>query len=229
MNKRIQHLLALNVIELSKGTHNEHVVHNIEKGKITEEEAVSHIQMIKDIIDSGVSIITPVEYKDKVSILMNHVFFNDNSKNIVEFFTSKLTKEDVSNLTSDMVRDIYESSDNNIKLLDKFFQLGFYFKQGEFNEIDKAISGDIEFFELCMQVKTDFKFSYKYEDDLSLDQILSEDIEYVKNSNYQDNKLQKRESLLSFLKKAREVEELKDNLENQLPNSQQSNFPNKKI
>jgi hypothetical protein len=229
MDKQLQHLLALNVIELSNGKHNDQVIYDIKNGKFTDEEAVSNFDMIKKIIDSGVSVITPIDYKDKLSTLMDHVLFNDNSNEMVEYFASKLTKEDISKLSTDMMRDIYEASSNNSSLLERFFKLDFDFQQGKFNEVDRAMSGNIEFFELCMQMKPDFKFSFKYEDGLTLDEILFEDIESCKNSNYQDPSLKKRECLLLFLKKARESEELKDNLESQLPNSTKNNYQPKKI
>lgn len=231
MNNIMKTILAKQVIEVSATsiTFSDYILHELKSGKIIESESFTGLQVMKEIIEGGLPLILPVEYKNKIATLMEHVLSNVNSDEVIDYFISKLTKEDVSNLTQEMIRDIYEASSHSNSLLDKFFNLDFNFKQGEFNELDRAMSGDIEFFELCIQAKTDFKFTFKYDEGLTLDQYLAEDIEACKKSTYKDPVIKERESLHLFLKKAREIEELKDNLDKNLNNKISASSLMKKI
>jgi hypothetical protein len=220
MNKLIELSLAKEIIELSSKntTSKEYVIRHIEKGNIIEDDAVSGLSIIKELMGAGVSPIVPIEYKDKIASLLEHVADNAYDQSVTLYIIDNLTKDDFNKLSPSTIENIYSATDSNCEILEKFFNLGFDFKQGEFNEVDKALNSDIGFFELCLRFKTNFKFNHKY-DDLFLDEHITEDLEYMKKNNssyFSANTLKSQEGLILFLKKARETEELKDNLSTEL-------------
>lgn len=226
MNKAIEVIVAQGILKVLGS---EEVIYSLKNGKVVEEELIDNFKLLTEAIDNGLSLILPVRHKDTISSFLDHLLYEDNSKKMIDYICSKLTKEDVSNLSVEMVNDIYKSSDNNIELLEKFFLLGFDFKQGQFDEYNKVVSADIGFFELCIQIKPDFKFSFKYEDNLTLDELLLEEISYCKDANQHPDTIKNKESLYTFLKKIRQAEELRDDLNNNLSNNHNPSNPTKKI
>lgn len=225
MNKLIELALAKEIIELSSKntTSKEYVIRHMDKGNVIEDDAVTGISMIKELLGAGVSPIVVIEYKDKIASLLEHVAENAYDQSTTLFIINQLTSQDFKNLNLKQIESIYSSSDNNPEIIEKFFNLGFDFKQGEFNEVDKALNFDLSFFEVCLQFKPDFKFNFKY-DNLFLDEHLVEDMEYMKNNNssfYTQSSIKKQEGLLAFLVKARETEALKDKLTSELPTKEQ--------
>lgn len=216
MNKLIELALAREVIYMSQksGKWKDNVIYSLNNGEPKEEAAYSGLEMIETIMKEGVSPIVVVEYQDKAKTLLEHVVENASDNKTINYFIDLMKSEHLSQLNIDTINRIYNFEQDSTTL-EKFFKLGFDFKQGTFEELDKALSGDISFFELCMNYKSDFKFSFKYSDGMTLDQLLEEDIEYLKKNGNRDD-ISKQENLLCFLKKAREVEELKDGLETSL-------------
>lgn len=216
MNPIIENALAQQVIALAEkgGKYKDNVLYSLSKQVIVEDSAHSNQEAIKKIMEEGISPILIVNYKDKVCPLIEHVFSSSNDKTITEFFCSLLTPNHIKELPISSIQNLYYLN-NEPDFVEQLFKLGFDFKQGQFEEVDKALYGDLSFFEICMTYKKDFKFSHKYDDNLTLDQLLEEDIHYLKKQNPNED-IEKRESLLLFLKKARSIEELKDNLNNTL-------------
>ena len=228
MKESIQVILAKGLLQmLSEGTGE--IIHQLKNRKIIEKSFIEPLELVKDAIDNGLPLTLPISLKNTESVLLEHILYNDSSKEMIDYVCSKLTKEDVENMSVEMVNDIYKSSDNNINLLEIFFMLGFDFQQGKFEEYGKALSGDISFFELCLQIKPDFKFTFLYEDNLTLDELLMEEIEDCKSLGHSANSLKNKESLYTFLKKVRQAEELRDDLNNNLSNNNNPSNPTRKI
>ncbi len=214
-------VLAKEVAEIAEksGKDKEYVVYDLSNKSISEEGAYSGIEIIREIMSQGLSPLVVINYNNKIGTLFEHICKNSKNESTIDYFLSLIKREDVEKLSSVMVDKIFELSEDysNSKLMESFFKLGFNFQQGKFNEIDKALSGNINFFEICMDYKKDFKFSFKYpqEDNKCLDEILAEDIDYCKKNGISDLS-GLRDGLLVFLIKARQKEELKDSLQNNL-------------
>lgn len=230
MTNAMKVIIAQGILQtLASG--NEEIVYKLKNGEIIEEELIDNFKLVKEAVDNGLSLTLPVRHRSTISSFIDHLLFEEHSNQMIDYICSKLTTEDVSNLSAEMVDHIYSSSNNNIDLLEKFFSLGFDFKQGQFDEYGKIVSSDIRFFELCLQMKSDFKFSFKYPsyENLTLDELLLEEIEYSKKANQHPDNIKNKESLYTFLKKARESEEWRDDLNNNLFNNNNSSNTIKKI
>ncbi len=216
MNPIIESALAQQVIALAEkgGKYKDNVLYSLSDKEFIENSAYSNQEAIQIIMQEGISPILIINYKDKICPLIEHVFSSSNDKAITDFFCSLLTPNHIKELPISSIQNLYYLNDEP-DFVEKLFKLGFDFKQGSFEEVDKALYGDLNFFEACMAYKKDFKFSHKYDDNLTLDELLKEDIHYLK-TQHPNTDIDKRESLLLFLKKARSIEELKDNLNNNL-------------
>jgi hypothetical protein len=228
MKESIQIILAKGLLQMLSEDEGE-IIHQLKDRKIIENGFIEPLQLVKDAIDNGLPLTLPIKFKNTESILLEHILYSDSSKEMIDYVCSKLTKEDVENMSVEMVNDIYKSADNNINLLERFFMLGFDFPQGKFEEYGKIISGDISFFELCLQMKPDFKFTFLYEDNLTLDELLIEEIADCKSHGHSANSIKNKESLYDFLKKVRQAEELRDELNINLTNNHNSYNPTRKI
>jgi hypothetical protein len=221
MNKLMELVLAKEVAEIAERSskNKDYVVYELSNKLISEEGAYSGIEIIREIMSQGVSPLVVINYNNKIGTLFEHICKSSKSESTIDYFLSLIKKEDVERLSSSMVDKIFELSEDytNSKLMESFFKLGFNFQQGTLNEIDKALVGNINFFEICMEYKKDFKFSFKYpqENNRCLDEILAEDIDYCKKNGISEF-TGLREGLLIFLTKARQKEELKNSLENNL-------------
>jgi len=237
MNRLIEFSLAQQVIQIASQstTIKNYSIYDVEDKKILKRDTFTGFDIIKEIMESGLSPVAVVEYKEKVATVIEHIFENAYDSEVKNYFISVLTKNDVSKLTQKAVQNLYDYSNNDIGLLETLFKLGFDFKQGSFNEVEKALDGDLSFFEFCLTNKPDFKFSFLYKGGLNnermfLDEILKEDIDYCKNNNIAINNYlsKKRENLFVFLKKTRESEELRNKLQTELVNRSIS-IPRNKI
>jgi hypothetical protein len=204
-------------------------IYELKDGKIFEKRFIDPFQLVKDAVDGGLPLLLPIEFNDTQSVFLDFLVFYDGSARMIDYVCSKLTKEDISNLSVEMINDIYRSSGNNIKLLETFFLLGFDFIQGQFYEYDKAMVCDTDFFELCLKMKPDFQFTFLYEDELTLDELLIEEISYCKDANRPKNEIETKQNFYNFLKKIRQSEELKNELNNNLHNHKSLSNKIKKI
>jgi len=91
------------------------------------------------------------------------------------------------------------------------FELGFDFKQGNFDEESKATSGDLDFFECCICFKEDFDFSFKYSD-WTLNECIKDEINYRRKNN-QLSKISGLELLDNFIEKAALKQNFEDKFE----------------
>jgi hypothetical protein len=215
MNYAIQLILAQGIIkQLSESS--AIAIHELKNGKIQEKGIIDNFWLVQQAVDAGLPLLLPIEFNDRQSVFVDFLICYDNSEKMIDYVCSKLTKEDISNLSGEMVNDIYRSSEHNIKLLETFFLLGFDFIQGKFYEYDKAMVCDIGFFELCLKMKPDFQFTFLYEDELTLDELMFEEISYCKDANRPKNEIEKKQNLYNFLKKVKQSEELKNELDNNL-------------
>lgn len=234
MNKLIILALSQQIINYTKSKDKTYILSTFFEKKIIEEELVYKRSIIQEILDLGISPLTVVEDNGKNALLLEHVAEYDFSLEILNLLINKLTKEEVKQLTPKIINNIYEKTDYNIKILEFFFENGFDFQQGEFNEVDKVLNTDIGFFELCLKYKKDFSFLYLYEDNYSLDQILAEDIKDIKKTQQSHNPIylqqnKDRESLLFFLNQVKKIEQLKNDLSDNLLGKEQESKKNFKI
>jgi len=222
---------------LAKGIINSYIeknetIYELKRGKIVEKGLVNTFNLLENLLKNKLSLLISFEIKEYASepyTFMEHLIRLDGSPKLIQLICSNLTKEDVSQLNSEIVNRCYSHSENSIPLLEKLFQLGFDFEQGKFDEVNKAIQGDIEFFELCHQIKPNFKFGFKYDENATLDEILKDEVEYEKSNHGYPEIIKKKESLCAFLKKAREVEELKENLNQNLTTNSSTSPTIKKV
>ncbi len=233
MNKIIEQSLAREIIRLSEESgHNLYCFYELnKKEEIVQTEAYSVIAAIKEILEQGVSISTIVEFKTKrgnqVDSLIKAVFDNTTDNKILGLFFNKMTEENLKELTIKDIGSIYNNCPDRDYFLTKIFSLGFDFKQGQFDEVERAMELDFSFFEACLKYKKDFSFAFKYEDGMTLDLLVTEEAKYLKeNKIHSDNKI---DGFIDFLKKAKDMELLKDSLTNQLSNSNKENKVIKKL
>ena len=230
MNKNIELALATQVYQLVSANKSSftYPTYTQTKDGIKEDGSINCVELIKEIMNSGVSPITVLDLSYEKRPLIFHVFSNTGNTEILEIFIDSLKKEHIDNLDQPTLRKMYNSisvddyAGASGKLLRKYFELGFDFQQGTFGEEFKAESGNKEFFEICMLYKKDFKFDFKYKE-YYLDELVKEDLDCLKPS---DPEYKTKENLMMFLKKAREVYALKNSLEEDLPaNTSKSNKP----
>jgi hypothetical protein len=228
MNKNIELALATQVYQLvsANKASTTYPTYTQTKDGIKEDGSVNCVELIKEIMNSGVSPITVLDLSYEKRPLIFHVFSNTAHTKILEIFIDALQKEHLDNLDQSTLKKMYNSINVDDyagvsgKLLRKYFELGFDFEQGTFSEDYKAEGGNQEFFEICMHYKKDFKFDFKYKE-YYLDELVKEDLECLKPS---DPEYKTKENLMIFLKKAREVYGLRDSLEEDLPaNTSKSN------
>jgi hypothetical protein len=229
MNKIINQSIAQEIFR-TVSSYSSFYLYEKKENKLIVAKEVDSIVAIKEMLDYGISVCSIIEEKqgepDTAKPLINAVFsetLNDSLKNL---FLNRLTQEDYFNLSLKELNNLYENYENKEEILDKYFSFGFDFKQGYFDEVDKALSGDFVFFEYCLKYKKDFDFSFKYEDSLTLDEIIKEEIDYLKEKQKPSNKL---EGVLTFFKKAKETQILEKNLQSTLNVKKEDNasFKNK--
>lgn len=220
MNKYIELALATEVLQLvSRNKSSSNFATYIQtKDGIKDNGAVNCVELIKEIMDSGLSPITVIDTGYEKRPLIFHVFSNSSNTEIIEIFTESLKKEHLENLDQSTLRKMYNSisvddyAGVSGKLLKKYFELGFDFEQGTFGEHLKAEDNNKNFFEICINYKPNFRFDFKYKE-FYLDEIVKERLDCMKLS---DPDYKETEEMMVFLKKAREVLTLKRNLEEDL-------------
>lgn len=220
MNKYIELALATEVLQLvSKNRSSSNFTTYIQtKNGIKDDGLVNCVELIKEIMNSGVSPLTVIDNGYEKRPLIFHVFSNSSNTEIIEIFIESLKKEHLENLDQSTLRKMYNSISVDDyggvsgKLLKKYFELGFDFEQGTFGEEFKAESNNKDFFEICINYKPDFKFDFKYKG-FYLDELVKEQLDCIKPSNPE---YKEKEQMMLFLKKSREVLTLKRNLEEDL-------------
>ncbi len=229
MNKIINKAIAQEIFRTVSSYGSVFLYEKKENNLISTKE-IDAIDAIKEMLNYGISVCSIIEEKqgepDTAKPLINAVFNETLNNSIKILFLNRLTQKDYSNLSLKELNNLYENYENKEELLDKYFSFGFDFKQGSFDEVDKALSGDFVFFEYCLKYKKDFDFSFKYEDSLTLDEIIKEEIDYLLEKQKPSNKL---EGVLTFFKKARETQVLEKNLQSTLINKKEDavGFKNK--
>lgn len=221
MNKHIELALATQVYQLVSANKSSatYPTYTQTKDGIKEDGAINCVELIKEIMNSGISPITVIDASYEKRPLIFHVFSNTSNTEILEIFIDSLKKEHLINLDQSTIKKMYNSLNVDDyagvsgKYLRKIFELGFDFEQGTFSEDYKVENGNQEFFELCIIYKPNFKFDFKYKE-YYLDELAKEDLECLKPS---DPEYKRKENLMMFLKKAREVYSLKNSLEEDLP------------
>jgi hypothetical protein len=233
MDKYIEIALAKQVYDLiinQKYKSSEYPLYIQTKDGIKENDSINRIELIKKLMDVGISpivILDDVGYEKRP--LIWHVFADTRNTEIIELFIDSLKKEHVDNLDQLTLKKMYNtiSIDDYAKVSNKFlkkiFELGFDFKQGTFSEAHHAESGNQDFFEICLIYKKDFRLDFKYKE-YYLDEIVKEEIDCLSPS---DSEYKTKENLMIFLKKAREVYALKNNLEKDLPENTSKSNKNK--
>lgn len=220
MNKIIEQALIKELVSLSNNrAKDDYFIYSkneednsIVTSKISTKEAVSKI------LNSGISISTPLEVKyghtERIKPIIGIVLENSLDQEIIEMFISKIDANEIKKLTTEELDDVYQavSEENRPLLLEQLFKNGFDFLQGNFNETDKALDIDFSFFEACLKYKKDFSFSYKYEEELTLDQIIESEKEYFKKKNIAKYSSNKVDGFIEFLKKAKDSQTLKNEL-----------------
>ncbi len=229
MNKIISQSIAQEIFRIVS-SYSSFYLYEKKENKLIATKEIDSIEAIKEMLDYGISVCSLIEEKigdpDTAKPLINAVFNETLNNDIKNLFLNRLTKQDYSTLSLKELNNLYENYEDKEKLLDKYFSFGFDFKQGYFDEVEKALSGDFVFFEYCLKYKKDFCFSFQYEDSMTLDEIIKEEIGYLKEKQKPYNKL---EGVLTFFKKARETQMLEQNLQNSLNNKKEDNssFRNK--
>ena len=229
MNKIINKAVAQEIFRTVSSYGSVFLYEKKENNLISTKE-INAIDAIKEMLDYGISVCSIIEEKqgepDTAKPLINAVFNETLNNSLKNLFLNRLTQEDYFNLSLKELNNLYENYENKEEILDKYFSFGFDFKQGSFDEVDKALSGDFVFFEYCLKYKKDFDFSFQYEDSLTLDEIIKEEIDYLKEKQKPSNKL---EGVLTFFKKAKETQILEKNLQSTLNVKKEDNisFKNK--
>jgi hypothetical protein len=189
------------------------------KNGIKDDESINRIELIKKMMSLGVSPITVLDAGYEKRPLIWHVFSDTRNSEIIELFIDSLKKEHLDSLDQSTIKKMYNSisvddyAGVSSKYLKKIFEIGFDFEQGTFGEAHQAESGNQEFFEICMIYKKNFRFDFKYQE-YYLDEVVKEELDCLRLS---DPEYKTKENLMIFLKKAREVYTLKNNLEEDLP------------
>lgn len=237
MNKIIEQSLAKEVLALSnKRAKDDYILYSkndvdntVQTSKISNKEAISKI------LNFGISLSMPVEIEHrgdiKIKPLITLVMDNILDGEIIDLFLSKIDSKTVREMSVGEINDLYQAVEDEHKesLLDRLFNNGFDFKQGSFDETDKAINLDFVFFEYCLKYKKDFDFSYKYEEELTLDEIVEEEKEYFKEKKIAKYSSNRADSFVEFLKKVKESQNLKRDLKQHLIENQQNSKANFKI
>lgn len=231
MNKHIEIALATQVYQLVSANKSSPIYSTYIQTKdgIKDDGSIKGVDLIKEIMNSGVSPLTVVDGSCGKKALILHVFNNTSNTDILEIFLDSLNKEHLENLDQSTIKKMYNSisvddySGISGRYLRKIFELGFDFEQGTFSEHHKAENGNQEFFEICMLYKKDFRFDFKYKE-YYLDELVKEDLDCLKPTDYE---YKTKENLMIFLKKAREVYSLKKSLEEDLPANTNKSTKNK--
>lgn len=210
MNKEIQTLIAMQLIQQKDDiTLYEYTFNN----KIVEDKSLNILESLKLAIKEGLNIMLPLN-EEQVSpntsssysigsngiiTFIEKMVSNHDTKEIINFLYEQLTENDLKKAHPKFMKNMYSCfSDNGISMK-RMFELGFDFKQGDFDEEMKASSGDLDFFECCLCYKQDFDFEYKYNSDFTLREAVEEEINYKKENSRTVNK---EENLLNFIDKA---------------------------
>lgn len=219
MNKNLQTLLALQLISMSEDitthTYNSH-------NKVEEIERISVLNLLKEAINNGLDIMLPLDENDikekyqsgrdgKITFIEKMIANNDSEKEIVEYLINLLKEEDLKKVDMKFFQNIYNVTSENGISFRRMFELGFDFKQGNFDEESKATSGDLDFFECCICFKEDFDFSFKYSD-WTLNECIKDEINYRRKNN-QLSKISGLELLDNFIEKAALKQNFEDKFE----------------
>lgn len=208
MKKEIQTLVALQLISLKDSV----TIHDYRNNQMIEEKSMSIIDSLKIAIKEGLDIMLPLDEDQintgnhfsigtnrKITFIEKMMENQDHVKGVINFLYDNITKQDLEKAHPNFTSNIYASLNNSGISMKKMFELGFDFKQGNFDEESKASSGDLDFFECCLYYKKDFDFSYQYGGDFTLKEAVEDSIKY-KNENRMN--ASKEENLLNFIEKA---------------------------
>lgn len=219
MNKNLQTLLALQLISMSEDI-TTHTYNS--QNKVEEIERISVLNLLKEAINNGLDIMLPLDENDikekhqsgrdgKITFIEKMIANNDSEKEIVEYLINLLKKEDLKKVDMNFFQNIYNVTSENGISFRRMFELGFDFKQGNFDEEFKATSGDLDFFECCICFKEDFDFSFKYSD-WTLNECIKDEINYRRKNN-QLSKISGLELLDNFIEKAALKQNFEDKFE----------------
>jgi hypothetical protein len=223
MKKEIQTLVAMQLLSLR----NDITIYNYNNNKITEEKSLNIKSALEKAISEGLDIMLPLQenqvnenensiyyrgytyykgYEGKITFVEKMMENHNTDKDIINYLYEKITADDLKKSHPNFVKNIYEVLRQNGISMKKMFEIGFDFEQGKFDEENKAISGDLDFFECCLYYKKNFDFNFNYFN-YTLKEIIKEEINYLKNNEESTEKL---ENLINFIDKAI----LKQKLEN---------------
>jgi len=219
MNKNLQTLLALQLISMSEDI-TTHTYNS--QNKVEEIERISVLNLLKEAINNGLDIMLPLDENDikekhqsgrdgKITFIEKMIANNDSEKEIVEYLINLLKEEDLKKVDMNFFQNIYNVTSENGISFRRMFELGFDFKQGNFDEESKATSGDLDFFECCICFKEDFDFSFKYSD-WTLNECIKDEINYRRKNN-QLSKISGLELLDNFIEKAALKQNFEDKFE----------------
>lgn len=207
MNKEIQTLVALQLISKDEDV----TTHEYIKNKIVETKVFNKLELLKIAIKEGLDIMIPLDEEQlgsnisysmgtdgKITFVEKMMDSHGNIKNLVDFLADSIKKEDLKKAHPKFMSNIYNVFQDNGISMKKMFELGFEFKQGSFDEENKAASGDLDFFECCCFYQKDFDFKYKYSGDYTLKDSIEDSIKYKKENNLNTSK---EENLLNFIEK----------------------------
>lgn len=218
MNKIINKAIAQEIFR-TVASYGSFYLYEKKSNNLIYSKEVDSMEAIKEMLNYNISVCSIIEEKngdpDTAKPLINAIFNETLNTEIKKLFLDKLTKEEYETLSLKEINNLYENYENKEEILDKFFSLGFDFRQGSFDEESKGLSCDFVFFEYCLKYKKDFDFSFKYDDDLTLDEILEEELEYKRGMSQPTNRL---EGFIAFYKKAKETQTLEKNLQSILLN-----------
>lgn len=219
MNKNLQTLLALQLISMSEDI-TTHTYNS--QNKVEEIERISVLNLLKEAINNGLDIMLPLDENDikekhqsgrdgKITFIEKMIANNDSEKEIVEYLINLLKEEDLKKVDMNFFQNIYNVTSENGISFRRMFELGFDFKQGNFDEESKATSGDLDFFECCICFKEDFDFSFKYSD-WTLNECIKDEINYRRKNN-QLSKISGLQLLDNFIEKAALKQNFEDKFE----------------
>lgn len=208
MKKQMQTLVAMQLLSMKDNI----TTHSYRNDKIVEDESLSILQSLKLAVEEGLDVMLPLDesqqanrfshlYGDngKVTFIETMMGNNDNNKEIVMFLYDQLKPEDLKKAHSKFAENIYSVLFSNGISMKKMFEIGFNFEQGKFNEENKAMSADLDFFECCLYFKKDFDFNYKYNGEYTLKDSVQDELNYLKSNKINNNNL---DGLLSFIEQA---------------------------
>lgn len=207
MKKEIQTLVAIQLLSLKDNIS----TYNYEKNQIREDKYLTVLEALKIAVSEGLDIMLPLNEDEithgekyssgengKITFIEKMMSNNSENKDIVHFLHEKITEDDIKKAHPQFMKNIYNVLNENGISMKRMFEMGFDFEQGKFDEENKALAGDLDFFECCLFYKPDFDFNYQYSD-CTLKESVKDELDYLKGFS---TNVDKHINLINFIDKA---------------------------